>query len=76
MWKRNSFWCSRYLPEHFWKDHDQLADIHVALGDIEQGARNNAAAEAHYREALRIYKVCFPANHPKISSLERASGLL
>ncbi|MBP6390681.1 MAG: tetratricopeptide repeat protein, partial [Flavobacteriales bacterium] len=64
------------ISEHFLgKDHDQLADIHVALGDIEQGSRNNAAAEAHYREALRIYKVCFPANHPKISSLVRSSGL-
>ena len=51
------------------KDHDQLGDIHRMLGDIERKAHNEAEARSHYNEALRIYKICFPPEHPKVRAL-------
>lgn len=53
------------------KDHDQLADIHRALGDIDRRQGQRAAAEVHYKEALRIYKLCFPATHPDVVAAQR-----
>jgi tetratricopeptide (TPR) repeat protein len=53
------------------KDHDQLGDIHKALGEIDRRSANPAEASKHFEEALRIYKACFPAEHPKVRALEK-----
>ncbi len=54
------------------KDHDQLGDIHQALGEIDLRTANRAEAYTHFQEALRIYRVCLPADHPKLIALERS----
>ncbi|MBK9275830.1 MAG: tetratricopeptide repeat protein [Flavobacteriales bacterium] len=54
------------------KDHDQLGDIHQALGEIDLRSANHAEASRHFQEALRIYKACFPAYHPKVRALEKS----
>lgn len=54
------------------KDHDQLGDIYQALGEIEQRSADRTEARKHFAEALRIYRVCFPADHPKVLALEKA----
>ncbi|HRF81743.1 MAG TPA: tetratricopeptide repeat protein [Flavobacteriales bacterium] len=56
------------------KNHDQLGDIHQALGVIEQRSGQRGLADDHYREALRIYKACFPADHPKVVALIKIGG--
>lgn len=53
------------------KDHDQLGDIYEVLGTIERESGHQAQATAHHREAMRIYRVCFPANHPKVEEMEQ-----
>lgn len=50
-------------------DHDQLGDIFRYLGDIASRRADPAQAVLHYREALRIYRVCFPADHPKVHAM-------
>jgi len=50
-------------------DHDQLGDILRGLGDIASQSGDRTLATQHYQEALRIYSICFPVDHPNVQAM-------